>query len=85
MGRSGGPRPRWGGANPVPAGCPGLGQKSRPTGLLQAVLHFCALRLTLEAGLVFSPRPFARQVPGLARVASPQRPLSGESLALVTA
>lgn len=41
--------------------------------------------MALEAGLVFSPRPFARQVPGLARVASPQRPLSGESLALVTA
>lgn len=84
MGRSSGPGPRWGGANPVPAGCPGLGQRSRPTGLLAAVLHFCALRLALEAGLEFLPRPSTRQLPGLARVASPQRPLPGESLALVT-
>lgn len=85
MGRSSGPRPRWGGANPVPAGCPGLGQRSRPTGLFAVVLHFCALRLALETGLEFSPRLSARQVPGLARVASAQRPLPEESLALVTA
>lgn len=72
MGRSGGPRPRWGGANPVPAGCPGLGQRSRPTGLLAAVLDFCALRLTLEAGLVFSR--------GRSRGSRVSPPLSARSL-----
>lgn len=86
---------RWGGAPrpdharvgriPSRPVAPGWGQKFRPKGPVAAVLHLCALRPALEAGLVFSPRSSGRQVPGLTRVAFPQCPPPEETLALVAA
>lgn len=77
---------RGGAAGPDPVGvgripsrpvAPGWDRGPSQPGLVAIVLHFCALRPALEAGLTFLPRPSSRQVPGFARVAAPQRPPPG--------